>query len=214
MGRAYAGFYWTLPVPRRGFRQLPADVEAAARRSRTIRYQLELIRRYVRDEKGHLIAERAFMEFASDRGTEAVREELDRIIPICIAKQATLLVVDFSQAHHWRPHEEIPSYVRARGVECEPLLPEREMIDGQFFDPIRHFRRWQKRHASEGPAMRERAKLELLAVMGRLPEARGRTQRAADDLNQRGITTGTGRRWTAEGVRKTYARLTATDADA
>ncbi|CAO4132553.1 hypothetical protein [Methylorubrum extorquens] len=213
MSQAYVAFYWTLPVPRRGFRTLPPDVEGAARRSRTIRYQLECIRRYVRDEKGHLLAEAAFMEMAPDRGTEAVQGELDRIIMACVAHDAILLFVDFSRIHHWRPHTFLLHYLKEHGVAHETLWPSEELIDGRFFDPIRHFRRWQRRHDEEATAMRDRARDELLAIMQSLPVAPGRYQMAADGLNERGVTTATGRRWTAEGVRKTFARLTASDTD-
>jgi hypothetical protein len=213
VSQAYVAFYWTLPVPRRGFRTLPPDVEGAARRSRTIRYQLECIRRYVRNEKGHLVAEAAFMELATDRGTEAVQDELDRIIPNCVAHKAILLFVDFSQVHHWRPHTFLLHYLKERGVSHETLWPSEELIDGRFFDPIRHFRRWQRRHEGDAPAMRDRARDELFATMQSLPVAPGRYQMAAEALNERGITTATGRRWTAEGVRKTYVRLTAADTD-
>jgi hypothetical protein len=213
VSQAYVAFYWTLPVPRRGFRTLPPDVESAARRSRTIRYQLECIRRYVRNEKGHLVAEAAFIEMEPDRGTEAVQDELDRIIPTCVAHKATLLFVDFSQVHHWRPHTFLLHYLKERGVSHETLWPSEELIDGRFFDPIRHFRRWQRRHEGDAPAMRDRARDELLAIMQSLPIAPGRYRMAADALNERGITTATGRRWTAEGVRKTYVRLTAADTD-
>jgi hypothetical protein len=36
---AFVGFYWTLPENWSGFRSLPTDVEAAAVKSRSIRYQ-------------------------------------------------------------------------------------------------------------------------------------------------------------------------------
>ncbi|MBX9933270.1 MAG: hypothetical protein K2Y56_17335 [Methylobacterium sp.] len=206
MAGAYVGFYWTLPVPRRGFRALPKDVEAAAQKSRTIRYQLEVIRRHVREEKGQLVGEAAFMEMEADRGTEQVEEELERIIRLCAAHSATLLYVNFSLVHHWRPHAFMRMYLANHDVPRQDLRPDPIMIEGQIFDPVKHFRRWQQRHETESPALRERAKIELVLAVDRLAEEPGRYQTAADDLNGRGITTGTGRRWTSEGVRKAYAR--------
>ena len=44
MGRNAVGFYWTLPVPWAGFTALPEKIEDAAKVSRTIRYQMQLIR--------------------------------------------------------------------------------------------------------------------------------------------------------------------------
>ena len=35
--RNAVGFYWTLPVPWAGFVELPEDIDAAAKASRTIR---------------------------------------------------------------------------------------------------------------------------------------------------------------------------------
>ena len=206
MAGAYVGFYWTLPVPRRGFRALPKDVEAAAQKSRTIRYQLEVIRRYVREEKGQLVGEATFMEMEADRGTEQVEEELERIIRLCATHSATLLYVDFSLVHHWRPHAFMRMYLANHDVPRQDLRPDPIMIEGQTFDPVKHFRGWQQRHDTEAAALRERAKTELALTVNQLPEAPGRYQAAADDLNARGITTGTGRSWTSEGVRKAYAR--------
>ncbi|TXN81268.1 hypothetical protein [Methylobacterium sp. WL8] len=206
MGQAYVGFYWTLPVPRRGFRVLPNDVEAAARRSRTIRYQLEVIRRFVRNEKGQLVGEAVFMEMEADRGTEQIEEELNRVVHLCAVHDATLIYVDFSHVHHWRPHAFMRTYLANHDVPRLDLRPDPVFIDGQTFDPVKHFRHWQRRHDKEAPALRDRARTELKAAVRSLPEGPGRWQVAADDLNRRGITTGTGRRWTSEGVRKTYTR--------
>ena len=75
MKRLYAGVYWTLPVNWADFRDLPVeDIDAAAAASKTIRYQRECVRRYVRDEGGELAAEIAFMETRTDRATDAVRD--------------------------------------------------------------------------------------------------------------------------------------------
>ena len=48
MNERYVGVYWTLPVNWAGFRALPLDVDAAAAASRTIRYQRERVRGWVR----------------------------------------------------------------------------------------------------------------------------------------------------------------------
>ena len=44
MGRNAVGFYWTLPVPWAGFTDLPKDIDAAVKASRTIRYQVQRVR--------------------------------------------------------------------------------------------------------------------------------------------------------------------------
>lgn len=206
MGQAYVGFYWTLPVSRRPFRKDTTNVEEAARRSRTIRYQLEIIRRHVREEKGTLVGEAAFVELAVDRGTRHVEDALGKIAALCTTHAATLLYVDFSLVHHWRPHPFMVTYLTTNGVPAQPLRPDEIMLDGRRFEPLQHFRHWQRRQDSEAKVMRARARQELSSVLGRLPSEPGRWQAAADDLNSRGIPTATGRDWTAEGVRKTYAR--------
>ena len=68
--RNAVGFYWTLPVPWAGFTKLPKDIEEAAKASRTIRYQCELIRRYARDNGYRLVDEKVFLEIEPDRGSE------------------------------------------------------------------------------------------------------------------------------------------------
>jgi hypothetical protein len=206
VGQAYVGFYWTLPVARRPFRRDTTDATEAARRSRTIRYQLELARRFVREHKGRLVGESAFVELAVDRGTEHVVGALDKVAALCATHTAMLLYVDFSLVHHWRPHPFMMSYLQTRGVATEPLPPDEVMLNGHPFDPVLHFRYWQRRQDAEAKAMRTMAREELAVVLARLPAGPGRYQAAADDLNGRGIPTSTGRDWTAEGVRKTYAR--------
>lgn len=213
MSQVYVGFYWTLPVPRRPVRTWPRDAEAAARLSRTIRYQLTLVHRYVAEQRGRLLDEAAFLELAVDRGTEAVSEALARPLELCAANAATLVYVDFSLVHHWRPHgvmqRILEDAVENRGIRVQDLRPDPAPIEDGDFDPVKHFRRWQRRQSSEAQATRAQAKREVAAALARLPEGSGRWSAAADELNERGIITATGRRWTAEGVRKAYQRSAA-----
>lgn len=53
----FVGFYWTLPMPHEGFKELPEDTEAAAKASRTVRYQRERVRLHVEAEGGVLVGE-------------------------------------------------------------------------------------------------------------------------------------------------------------
>jgi hypothetical protein len=53
--RRFVGFYWTLPVPFAAFTALPDDIDAAAEKSMTVRYQRERVRRWVKEEKGELL---------------------------------------------------------------------------------------------------------------------------------------------------------------
>lgn len=134
MGQEFVGFYWTLPVPRRPVRSWPRDVEAVARLSRTIRYQLTLVRRYVTEQRGHLLDEAAFLELAVDRGTDAVAEALARPLALCAANAATLVYVDFSLVHHWRPHGVMRTILEDasenRGIQVQDLRPDPAPIEG------------------------------------------------------------------------------------
>ena len=208
--QAYLGFYWTLPVPRTGLRSLPRDLDAAARKSRTIRYQLEAVRRYVRDDKGELLGETAFMELAPDRGSEEIHAPLNEIIARCKTHDATLIYVDFAEYYNWRPHTFMMSRIAESKIATLPLLPDPMMIDGQCFDPVLHFRSWQVRHETDAAELRRQARDEVAVVMTALAGRRGGYQAAAEILNERGIPTATGRPWTADGVRKTHKRNTPT----
>ncbi len=86
--RRYIGFYWTRPVPWAGFTALPRDANDAAKMSMTVRYQRERVWRWVRDERGELIAEEAFIEVAPDRGTKHIVPEVDRLLRICREQEA------------------------------------------------------------------------------------------------------------------------------
>ena len=206
MARAYVGFYWTLPVARRPFRKDTTDVEEAARRSRTIRYQLEVIRRHVQEVKGTLVGEAAFVELAVDRGTRHIEDALRKTAALCMRHAATLLYVDFSLVHHWRPHPFMIDYLKSHSVRTEPLRPDEIMLEGRRFEPARHFREWQRRQYSEAHAMRMQARREVIAAVDRRPDVSGRYQEVADELNERAIASTTGRAWTHESVRKTYSR--------
>lgn len=97
MQRRYIGFYWTLPVPWAGFVSLPRDVDSAAEQSRTIRYQRDLVRRWVRQDGGFLVQEVARMESAPDRTSEAFARELEPLLRTCRGDHAQIVIVNFEE---------------------------------------------------------------------------------------------------------------------
>ena len=103
--RNAVGFYWTLPVPWAGFTTLPEDIDAAAKESRTIHYQCELIRRYAKGRNYQLVAEKVFLEIAPDRGSQYIRDALRPLKAICREQSAAFLYVDFRRVQGWRGHE-------------------------------------------------------------------------------------------------------------
>jgi hypothetical protein len=141
----YLAFYWTLPVTWAGFRTLPKDADAAAKASRTIRYQAEVVRRWVKAEKGTLLREVVFMDTRPDRGTDAIKTEIAKVLAEAAKTQAEVVLVDFSQAFGWRPHGPLFDMINAAG-NCVLLPPEPQVIDGSLWDPVTHFRTWR-----EGP---------------------------------------------------------------
>ena len=150
MSGGYVGVYWTMPVNWAGFRDLPPDVDAAAAASRTIRYQRERVRGWVREQGGTLLGEVAFMDTRTDRATDAVRDVLRRAAPAYAGKDATLLAVHFHEVHHWRHNPALHAAAKELGLEVMPLSPDSLIIGGEVFDPARHFAAWR---TEDGSAM-------------------------------------------------------------
>lgn len=199
--RNAVGFYWTLPVPWAGFTTLPDDIDAAAKVSRTIRYQCELIRRHAKDSGYRLVAERVFLEIAPDRGSRHVLDALRPLETICRAKKAVLLLVDFSEVQGWRSHGPLSDWAKQARIQIETVYPDEIQIDGGSFDPHRHFMDWRDRQRDWIANKPERVARAFDEAV-RLRDA-GRTYRAiALELNDKSIPSATGKPWTADGVAK------------
>ena len=207
MSGGYVGIYWTLPVNWAGFRDLPPDVDAAAAASRTIRYQRERVRGWVREQGGTLLGEVAFMDTRTDRATDAVRDVLHRAAPVYARKGATLLAVQFHEVHHWRHNPFLHAAAEELGLEVVGLSPDPLTIGGQVFDPAPHFAAWRTQDGSAMARLRLDAQEGLQAALAEVPDGGGRWQAVADLLNGRGVRTIRGGSWTAENVRKLVGRL-------
>ena len=203
----FVGFYWTLPMPHVGFEELPEDTEAAAKASRTIRYQRERVRLHVEAEGGVLVGEAVWLELEPDRGSRHVAAALEQAVDLCQKAGARLLYVDFAERHGWRPHRQLKTHLDglAGAPLHRPLDPDPVVIDGRRFDPVRHFRRRRDEMTERGtPAERRQEVLgRILAFAAGLPPAvpPGDHAALADGLNGAGIGTTTGRRWTPENLR-------------
>lgn len=207
MNGRYVGVYWTLPVNWAGFRDLPPDVDAAAAASRTICYQRERVRGWVREHGGELLGEIVFMDTRTDRATDAAREVLRRAAPTYAGMGATLLAVRFHESHHWRHNPFLYEAPQELGLEVIGLSPDPITIDGQVFDPARHFTSWRKEDDSAMARMRLDAHEGLQAALAEVPDGNGRWQAIAGLLNGRGVRTIRGGTWTATNVRKLAGRL-------
>ena len=206
MGEQYVGFYWTLPVNWAGFRQLPDDVEAAVQASRTIRYQREMVRRFVASERGILVDEIAFMDVQPDRATEIVREVLQQRAARYAGK-AKLVTVTFDEVHRWRTNPYLWAAAAGFGIDIRPLSPTPIVIDGVEFNPIEHFSTWRKQDQSAKARLEYEALQGLHAALAAVPAGKGRWNAMATRLNAENIKTIRGGSWTAENVRKLVGRV-------
>ncbi|MFC3314184.1 hypothetical protein ACFOHK_15555 [Falsigemmobacter intermedius] len=191
----YVSIAWTRPVNWLRFTDLPRDIDAAAAKSRTIRYQRDLIRRWVQETQGRLVHEEAVMELSPDRATPqavSVIEALRRQHP-----SATFLAVAFPRANGWRPHVHLEALLLKGRYH---LLDPDPYISAAFsFDPSTHFSDWETQNASHrGQKACHRA--EILAAIATLDPMS--LTRKADALNERGLTTHTGKAWTKDNLAK------------
>lgn len=196
----YLAFYWTLPVNWAGFTTLPKDAGEAAKASRTIRYQVERVRRWVKDEKGVLLREVVFMETRPDRGTKAIQSEIAKLLAEAQKKAAEVVLVDFAQAFGWRPHGPLFDMI-GKAQNCALLPPEPALIDGKWWNPIEHFRAWREVDYAH-QRVKEDLKGAALFAMARLKADGASYAAIAAQLNAMEMKTVNGRAWTGENVRK------------
>lgn len=211
MGTAkYVGFYWTLPVLSLGFRKLASDAATAARQSRTIAYQRQVIHDWVADEgQGELIEEVVFLDTQPDRGTDAVCSYVAGAAATCRKNNATLLYVDFEQMCGWRSHKYLTNAIINEGIQFEPVWPifSTVQIDGRPFDPKQHFSDHRMDSELRAADRKEAAIKNLLKEFAQQPNGRAKNLRVAVALNSNKIVTSHGRPWTADNVKKTLQRL-------
>ncbi len=207
-GQRFVGFYWTLPMPHVDFTALPKDADAAAKASRTIRYQRERVRQHVVAKGGQLVHEAVWIELDPDRGSSYVEAELRKAVDICREAEAQLLYVDFAERHGWRPHQQLKTFLNGLADESlqRPLDPDPIEIDGRRFDPVVHFRQWRDEMTNRGTAAERRQEVrdKILALAAdRLPPAVPRADYTslAEALNRAGVRTTTGRRWSPDNLR-------------
>lgn len=201
--RKFVGFYWTLPVPSAGFTSLPKSLDEAAQKSMTIRYQRELIARFVKNERGTLVGELFFLELAADRGTEHVEDVLTKAVDLCQKHKAQLLFVDFAQEGGWRNHPFMSRLMQRAPVSCLGLDPEPIFNDGQMFDPIAHFKRARKAAADRRSASERRDAL-IARLREMLPgdlNTTAQVKALVARLNLAGVKTVNGRIWTEPNLR-------------
>ncbi|MDV7145638.1 hypothetical protein R3X27_23390 [Tropicimonas sp. TH_r6] len=197
----YVGFYWTLPVPFADFTSLPENVAEAAASSRTVRYQRERVWRWVKEENAELVAERAILELAPDRGTAVGAASVDSAIKAARKVGADLVLVDFAQGFGWRRHPALWEYLDAVAISYMALSPDPVMIDGKPFDPVAHFRTWEGAWTAFRATKPER-KEAIRSAIGTLPIEEMTFADVADHLNEAGVKPLQAKTWNKELVRK------------
>jgi hypothetical protein len=202
MTRNAVGFYWTLPVPWAGFVRLPADADEAAKRSRTIRYQRDLTRRFAVEHGFDLVHEEAFLEVEPDRGSEVIIHTLEKLRTICHEHDALLLYVDFADVHMWRAHMQLNSWLRSGPAKSLGIAADKIRIDGELFDPFAHFKNWR----TMSYAWSEGKEARIQKALARAGELRDKQQlsfaKLAGRLNAEGLLSATGKPWTEDSLRK------------
>lgn len=189
-------------MPWAGFTVLPRDIELAGVASRTIRYQRTLITDFVREQRLELVHEAAFLEIDPDRGSELIKEPLEKAATICKQLGAQLLFVDFSAIQGWRTHAPMLAWLESMDVDCAlPIEASAVMMDGELFDPHEHFSEWRSRQrewidSKDERSAKARARARELLAEGMKNPA------IAEQLNVEGIRSVTGKLWSADALRK------------
>lgn len=119
-----------------GFDSLSTDIDVAAGQSRTIRYQRDLLRRYVGEHNGVLEREVALLELSPDRATPESLQIIKYLMKTC-SPDSTFLSVDFTAAQGWRPQPALGKGVASE--RCLALAPDPLIIDGKLFYKKEHF---------------------------------------------------------------------------
>lgn len=197
-------FYWTFSIPWAGFTHVPyRDADAAAERSRTIKYQRDLIRGYADREGYELIAERAFVDSSPDRGTDKINSRIADISNLCKQNNASLMTVDFTGDIARRKHNHLIYSIEKSGVICVQVAHHNDIVSLDEFDPAKHFKkkREENRERSNNSRRNERIALSLEIIKD--AAANGLTLgKIADFMNSNGFFTPTGRSWSDDNVRK------------
>ena len=211
--KRYVGFYWTFPARWAGFVALSQDAEVAARQSKTIAYQRAIVTRYVASEKGEMVGEVVALESSPDRGTETIAGEVARARALCLAKQATLLWVDFANTG-WRPHRHFTNQIislEEAGVSSVPIPADEIMLNHDLFVPEDHFAMWREGEREFKERLKTLVPEALRRALLEVPKGYGQFVKIAALLNSHGVPTlGGGHNWTADNVRKAIENLSLT----
>lgn len=196
--RKAIGFYWTLPVPWAGFRDVDSkDIDKAASQSRTIAMQRGAVLAYTRDEGYELIHEAAHVEIAPDRGNKEIGGELRGLVDLADRADARILFVDFGEAIQQRHHHYLREYVGAHSERFEAIALHWSHEEAFH----KHFADWREKQAdwTSGKA----ARIAAATARAKVLQAEGlKLPKIAATLEADGLRSATGKPWTADSLRK------------
>lgn len=202
MKQPYFGFYWTYPVPRVGFTELPKDVDEAARASTTIAYSRAIVRDHVARNEGVLVrdGEMALLEQEPDRGSKWLAEQFSKLLDRGRHEDAYVAIVVFSEHRKWRGHQYLAELYKVD--PCDPIcLDHRDLPSG--VNPYEHFK---KRKASDKASVTARIEEKPLHREDILATLRSYSDeplaKQAAILEAEGLKTFYGRHWTAANLRR------------
>lgn len=211
----YVGFYWTLPLPWKGFTKLSSNVEEAAAQSRTIQYQRMLASREASANNGRIVDEIVYMDVDPEHSTHYVKDALDQAKRSCENHGARLLWVDFSKRSGWRGSIHLLDYLKISGLPNDPIFPDNLKIGTEdTFNPVLHFRKWRDLSRFSTEHRRQQVAFGLSAALESIPPGYGRIIKIRDFLNELGILTPNGKPWTEDNVRKAVTKFTSQEASA
>lgn len=201
----YIGFYWTLPVmiarpqrgpaklgrkPPSGFRELPSNVEEAAACSKTISYQMHMIRHWIQNNRDtRLIDESVFIDVRPDRGTNAVIGALQMLRQKHPDPSIGIIRVRFSETLYWRHHRFLEDYIEHSFPRSRFLPPVAHPVEGVLFDPIVHFEKSRERFNQESARLEGSWLGELELSWSKFHALWGWPKHVAADLNEKGVRT-------------------------
>ncbi len=194
------GFYWTLPVRWAGFTTISSNVDEAATQSDTIRFQVELVRRYAHQRRFDLFHEEVFIEIDPDRGSDTILQPLKKLEKLCQTEHAALITVDFSVVHRWRDHSFLNEWSRITGISVERVPAETIRSAAWTFDPHAHFADWRERQdqwTMEKPLRRRKARDRATQLRDQGFGARS----IAEAMNNEGLLSLNGKPWSESNVR-------------
>lgn len=218
------GFYWTF----RGLRPItcnrgpaplsPADAadRGAQDKSFTIAEQRYAAVAISDDLGGDLIGEFVYQE-KNARTSRGFEGRLREAVRFCESSDATLIVMQFERNCAFRPHPELAKSLD-RLTDCKLIrtVPSEDLLS--HFDWHRHWSmgRSRKLVASKQEARDRSPHNYYLLLLRQIDEFEDRDEpkRIAIELNERGFPTFSGRRWTADTVRKARQHLRGIDSDA